>query len=575
VERPDGEGPVLWPEQLTFEADRVMGVWCSPAPGDERLIYARDSGGNENAQLFLLSTDGGHETALTRGYEQAMHGLGAWSADGRQILFTANRRDPGLFDLYLQPLDGEARLVWKNPEPGFVINLSFSPDGRRAIMTHMASSFHHDVIEVELASGEARRLTPARDEARYEQVCYAADGRSLYINTDLDSEVLHIRRLWPEDGRMEPVVALSWDVELMTMAPDGRSLAYVVNVDGASELYLLDLATGQARAAPGLGATPGVISAMDEGPVFSRDSRALAFSLESAIRPSDIHVWDLASDTVRPVTRSSQGGIPAESFVAPEPVHYPTFDGLGTPSGPGIPAWFFRPAGVAAGRTPVIVLVHGGPEAQARPYFQPLIQYLIQQGYAVLVPNVRGSTGYGKAYSHLDDVDKRMDSVADLAAAARWLREQPGVDGERLVVYGGSYGGFMVLSALATYPELWAAAVDIVGISNFVTFLENTSGYRRAHREAEYGSLATDRAFLERISPLHHVDQMRAPLFVIHGANDPRVPLSEAHQLVNALKARGVPVELMVFDDEGHGLVRLKNKLAAYPAAIEFLARYV
>jgi dipeptidyl aminopeptidase/acylaminoacyl peptidase len=566
---------VLWPDPLTFEADRVMGVWFSPAPRDDRLIYTRDAGGNEKAQFYLLSVGSGRETALTEGYEEAMHLFGAWSEDGTQIAFAANRRNPGLFDLYLQPLDGDARLVWENPEPGYLRNLSFSPDGQRVVMTRMASSFRHDLIEVELASGMARTRTPSPEEARYEGVRYAPDGQSLYINTDLGSDYLQICRLWLEDLRIEPVVALGWDVELMTLAPDGRSLAYVVNVAGASELRLLDLVTGKTRVAPGLGSPPGVVALMDEILVFAPDSRRLAFSFTSAVRTFDIHVWDLVADEVRPATRSSHGGIPVESFIAPELVHYPTFDGLGTPEGGGIPAWFYKPAEGDAGRMPVIVLVHGGPEFQSRPFFYPLIQYFLQRGYGVFAPNVRGSTGYGKAYSHLDDVEKRMDSVADLAYAAHWLKEQADVDGDRLVVYGGSYGGFMVLSALSTYPDLWAAGVDIVGISNFVSFLENTSDYRRAHREAEYGSLAANRAFLEGISPLRHVEQMAAPLFVIHGANDPRVPLSEAKQLVRALRARGVPVEFLVFDDEGHGLVKLKNKLVAYPAVVGFLDRHV
>jgi dipeptidyl aminopeptidase/acylaminoacyl peptidase len=504
-----------------------------------------------------------------------MHLFGAWSKDGTQILFAANRRDPVLFDLYLQPVDGEARLVWESPEPGFLLNLSFSPNGQRVVMTRMASSFRHDLIEVELVSGVARKLTPSSEEARYDRVAYAPDGQSLYINTDLESEYLEIRRQWLDDLRLEPVVALGRDAELMTLARDGRSLAYVVNVDGASELHLRDLVTGATRVAPGLATPPGVVAWLDEALAFAPDSGSLAFSFTSAIRTSDIYVWDLATGNVRPVTRSSHGGIPFESFIAPEFVRYPTFDGLGTPEVQGIPAWFYKPTDGQAGRAPVIVLAHGGPEDQFRPAFNPLIQYFLQRGYGVFGPNVRGSTGYGKAYSHLGDVEKRMDSVADLAYAARWLKEQADVDGDRLVVYGGSYGGFMVLSALCTYPELWAAGVDIVGISNFVSFLENTSGYRRAHREAEYGSLAADRAFLESISPLRHVERMRAPLFVIHGANDPRVPLTEAEQLVNALKARGVPVDLMVFEDEGHGLAKLKNKLVAYPAVVGFLGRHV
>ena len=256
-------------------------------------------------------------------------------------------------------------------------------------------------------------------------------------------------------------------------------------------------------------------------------------------------------------------------------MRYPTFDLDERGGRRHIPAWFYRPAGDPSQTLPAILLVHGGPEGQYRPGFSFLAQYLVHNGYAVLAPNVRGSTGYGKAYSHLDDVEKRMDSVADLAHAARWLKGQEGIDGERLAVYGGSYGGFMVLSALTTYPDLWAAGVDIVGISNLATFLENTSAYRRAHREAEYGSLARDRVFLERIAPIHHLDQIAVPLMVIHGANDPRVPLSEAEQLVQALEGRGIPVEFLVFDDEGHGLVKLKNKLVAYPAIVAFLDRYL
>jgi dipeptidyl aminopeptidase/acylaminoacyl peptidase len=550
-----------------------MGLWCSPAPGDNRLIYTRDVGGNENAQIYLHDpTDGSHRS-LTAGHEGAMHIFGEWSRDANRILFAANRRNLGLFDLYLQPLDGETRLVWENPEPGFLANLCFSPNGDRAAATLMSSSFSHHLFEVDLHSGTARRISPGAGNTRYEEVCYDPSGRSLLLNTDLDSDFLRIARLNLDDLSVEPVVSQAVDIELMTLSPDGRAVAYAANLDGASELRLLDLASGATRVAPLPGGTPGVVGAMDWRLAFSAGSSSLAFSFTSAVRTSDIYVWDLLSDRVQPITRSAHGGVPVHSFVAPELVHFPTFDGADHGSPRLIPAWFFRPRVRSGAPAPVILLVHGGPESQTRPYFHPLIQYFLQRGYAVFAPNVRGSTGYGKVYSHLDNVEKRMDSVADLAHGARWLREQPGVDGDRLVVYGGSYGGFMVLSALCTYPDLWAAGVDIVGISSFTTFLENTSDYRRAHREAEYGSLETDREFLESISPINHVDRIAAPLIVIHGANDPRVPLSEAEQLVEALSSRDVPVEFIVFDDEGHGIAKLKNKLVAYPAIAGFLDR--
>jgi dipeptidyl aminopeptidase/acylaminoacyl peptidase len=264
-------------------------------------------------------------------------------------------------------------------------------------------------------------------------------------------------------------------------------------------------------------------------------------------------------------TASARGALPESAFVTPQLVRYPAFDGR------QIPSYLFLPRGVAAGRLPAVVHVHGGPEGQARPHFDPVWQYLAASGYAVVVPNVRGSTGYGYEYQSLDDVRLRMDSVADLAATVRWLDEEGIADPRRIAVMGGSYGGFMVLAALTTYPDLWAAGVDIVGIANFVTFLENTGPWRRKLREPEYGSLENDREFLESISPIHHVDAITAALFVVHGANDPRVPVGEAEQIVSALRARGVSVEYLRFENEGHGLSKRANQVEAYPAIARFL----
>ncbi|HBY93998.1 MAG TPA: S9 family peptidase, partial [Chloroflexi bacterium] len=283
-----------------------------------------------------------------------------------------------------------------------------------------------------------------------------------------------------------------------------------------------------------------------------------------------LNVWavDAERGTVTRWTASSLATLPPEALVEPELVRYPSFDGL------TIPAFYFKPR-AATGAFPVVIDIHGGPEAQRRPLFSPVTQYLVSQGYAVLAPNVRGSAGYGKSYMHLDDVYRRMDSVADIKAAYEWLIREGGAAPDKVAVYGGSYGGFMVLSALTTYPELWAAGVDIVGIANFVTFLENTSAYRRKVREAEYGSLERDRDFLQSISPLTHVDRITAPLVVIHGANDPRVPVGEAEQVVAALQERQVPVEYLCYPDEGHGFAKLENRLDAYPKVVAFLDHYV
>jgi dipeptidyl aminopeptidase/acylaminoacyl peptidase len=303
--------------------------------------------------------------------------------------------------------------------------------------------------------------------------------------------------------------------------------------------------------------------------VWSPDNQRLAFSFISATAPADVWVLDIESQVLWQATRSTSGGIPMSHFVAPTLVHYPTFDQR------EIPAFLYLPQGQPARDLPVVINVHGGPEGQARPVFNGVIQYLVAQGFAVLTPNVRGSSGYGHTYMSLDDVRKRMDSVADLQQAALWLRASGIADPARIVVMGGSYGGFMTLSAITTYPELWAAAVDIVGIANFVTFLENTHPWRRKLRECEYGSLENDREFLEEISPIRHVARITAPLFVIHGANDPRVPVGEAEKIVAALQQREVPVEYLRFADEGHGLIKRANRLVAYPAVVSFLEKYL
>jgi len=565
-------GTILWPEQLTFETDRVMQAQFSPVE-EGRLLYTRDIGGNEKQQLFLLSEGGSPDVNLTQGFEDVTHAFGAWAKDGSAVYFAANRRNRALFDFYKQPLDGESILVWQNDAPGYLFSVDIAPDGQRAIVTRASSSFSHTLLEIDLTNGTARQLLASEEPVRFTAAHYAADGRVLYIITDLDADFLYIARLDLDTGALERLIAPEWDCDALSLAPDGQSLAYIVNVEGAHHIHLYDLATGTTRDAPGIAEWAGVVRG--DQLAFSPDGRRIAFALTTATRAANIYVWDLTKDAVYPVTQSSHGGLATEDFVAPELIRYPTFDtdAGGTPC--TIPAWFFKSQNESGEPVPAVVVVHGGPEGQFQPVFTFFVQYLVNNGYAVLAPNVRGSTGYGKIYSHLDDVEKRMDSVADLAYAARWLAEQPGIDGDRLVVYGGSYGGFMVLAAITAYPELWAAGVDVVGISNFVTFLENTSAYRRAHREAEYGSLARDRDFLESIAPIRHVDNIVAPLFVVHGANDPRVPLSEAEQLVAALQARNVPVEFQVFDDEGHGVVKLKNKLVMYPAIVSFLDKYL
>ena len=580
-----------WPEQLTFESERVNFAKYGP---EGRMVFGMDTGGNELQQLYLLSPDGSQVRNLTN-RPDAMHYWGSWSRDGRTLAFASNRRDPRYFDAYLCDLEtGEVRLVYQADATIYAGPLS--PDGRWLILIRVNRSLDDDLLLLDLASGEAIHLTPHDGKASYEGAQWSADGQSLYLATDQDRDTAALVRLDVATRTWHVLDAPDWDVENVTLSPDGQRLAYTVNVDGWSELRALDVATGQRVDVPG-GLPQGVISVLPvcrdpragSALTWSPDSRSLAVCLSSGTRPPDVWRVEVGrgeedgrirsageggggraqGGSVRQLTHSSLAGVPASELVEPQVIRYPTFDGR------PIPALYYVPPREAAGRRPVVVYVHGGPEGQSQPNFNNVIAYFVHRGYAVLAPNVRGSTGYGRVFTHLDDVEKRMDSVADLKAAVEWLTTQGGADPQRIAVMGGSYGGFMTLAAVTEYPELWAAAVDIVGIGNFVTFLERTGAYRRSHRESEYGSLERDRDLLERISPIHKVDRITAPMMVIHGANDPRVPIFEAEQMVASLQARNHPVEYLRFEDEGHGIVKLANKLVAYPAIGDFLDRYL
>ncbi len=411
--------------------------------------------------------------------------------------------------------------------------------------------------------------------ARFYLLGYSKDGESIILTTDFDSDFLYVGKLNLGNLEVKTLVDTDWDVIGLAVSPDGRQLAYEVNEAGASRLAILDMISRESRWID-LGKVPGVIPVMGYGdsPVFSPSSKVLAFPFTNATSTTDIHALDIQGTEVNRVTYSSNGGLMPESFIPPQLIHYPTFDHDRSGKVRMIPAWFYKPK-KTEGKAPAMLIVHGGPEGQSRPSFDFRTQYFLQKGYAIFVPNVRGSTGYGKTYSHLDDVRKRMDSVTDLAYGALWLKEQPDIQANQLIVMGGSYGGFMVLSALTAYPDHWAAGIDIVGISNLATFLKNTSEYRRRHREAEYGSLAHDREFLESIAPINHIEKIKVPLIVIQGANDPRVPMSESDQMVKALRKLEKTVDYLIFDNEGHGIFRLENKTVAYTAIVEFLNKHL
>lgn len=554
------DGAEQWPDQRTFYDERVTFVQYNPRRG--LLAFGRDAGGNELDQLYVMDDDGQLVRRLTHSPEHK-HMFGGWSPDGTAIAYSANTRHPAHFDLHLVAVQrGEQKLIYEGSGWNYVA--AWLHDGRHLITGHLHSNMDNDLYLFDLKTGERTHLTSHTGDARYLQVCPLPDSSGFYLLADEDREFrslafydLSTRTLrYLDDGAYE------WDREALALSEDGRWLAMLSNEGGWSVLELRDLYEERCYAVEAL--PGGVAGGLSIPP--TNDHCVLTHT--GPRDPMDIWVVDFDTRSPRRWTRSARAGIPRETLTEPEAVHFHSFDGI------KIPALYYRPKNGDAS-LPVVIDVHGGPESQRRPNFSAVTQYLVQHGYAVLAPNVRGSTGYGRTYTHLDDVEKRMDSVADLRSAYEWLVEHGDADSRRIGLMGGSYGGFMVLAGLTTYPDLWAAGVDIVGIANFVTFLENTGPWRRKVREREYGSLDGDRAFLKSISPINRVDKIQAPLMVVHGANDPRVPLGEAEQIVAALQERDVPVEFLVYDDEGHGLAKLSNRLDAYPKIVRFLDKYL
>jgi len=547
-----------WPEQLTFYQERIGMVEFSPVA--DELVFGMDAGGNERQQLFLLKGDGSEVKQLTHEPE-AIHSFGGWAHDGRRIAFASNRSNPRHFHVYIMDIrSGEARLVFERD--GTNRPVGWSPDDRRLLIVRANTNMDHDIFLFDLEDGVARHVTPHEGEAAFVQPCWDPEGLGFYVISNQDRDLRALLYYDLESETFSPVVEGEHEVEGVVVSPDGSHLAYTINNEGYSELWLLERDSGSRRRVESL--PVGVCLSMDWLP----NGDGLSVSLSGPRHNTNVWVVDAADGSSRQLTRASSAGIPLDALVEPELIHYESFDGL------EIPAFYYRPPSVA-GPLPVIVDIHGGPEGQRRVNFNPVTQYLVDCGYAVFAPNVRGSAGYGKEYIHLDDVENRMDTVTDIKHGVDWLISQGGADPGRIAVMGGSYGGFMVLACITEYPDLWAAAVDVVGIANFVTFLQNTGPWRRHLREAEYGSLENDYEFLVSVSPIHKAHHIKAPLMVIHGANDPRVPIGEAEQIVDSVKGKGGIVHYLRFEDEGHGLVKLPNRIEAYRKVADFLELYL
>ncbi len=577
LDPPDHPDQVPPLRPLTDLPDRVGGRYV---PGGRRLVVSADSGGNERAQLYLLDVEADAEPVTQISDLRPLvvdpdhvHGLAGVSPDGRLVAFLSNRRNGIDFDLWVVDIaSGEQRCLydaggWCQPGSGF------SPDGRLvSVIRPGARPLDDDLLLVDVQTAALTVIDPHPEEAAIVGAPAWLDPTRFVVSTSVGRDTRALVRFDLTEGGRHPLVAGEWDVAGWSSA-DGSTLLAAVNDDGATRGVFVDPWTGER-----LGQLPlpedgvmGMASALPR-PRLAPDGSSVTYTFTSPTRPADVWCHDRGADTSRRLTVSPATVAP-DGLVGPERHHLTSFDGE------RISVSLYRPShaperdsgNAAASLTPAVLRIHGGPESQSMLSYAPLLQAIVASGVAVVVPNVRGSTGYGKRFAALDDTTHRLDSVADLAAVHDWLAGV-GLDPARAGLVGTSYGGYMVLAGCTFQPGRWVAGIDEVGMSDLVTFLEHTSPYRRSHRELEYGSLAADREFLASASPLRRVDDLRARLFVIHGTNDPRVPLSEAEQLVASLRRRDIPCELAVYDDEGHGLSRLANKLDAYPRAVAFLA---
>ncbi|MBU1318860.1 MAG: S9 family peptidase [candidate division Zixibacteria bacterium] len=550
--------PEGWPYQLTTFKDGID--FYSPSYDFKYAVVGASVGGNEDAQLYLLDVMTGRIKKLTDSPE-VRYGAPIWTRDGSTIYFRSNKTNGTDFQVWkMNILDGEEILV--QDKTGYNGPAGLSRDGKYLLTYTYTSNVDNNYYLYDLATSEERLLTPHEGDAMCESFSLTPDGTTAYIVTNANED--GIARLAKMDIASLEIEFLEdnskWENEGCLLSDDGRYLAWRVNDEGYSKPYIKDIKTGTMLPTPPL---EGMF-----GDGWMSEVKSLLFSFNSPTMAPDLWLWDWETQTLKRITYSTYAGIDPSLFTDPELIHYESFDGL------EVPAFIFLPAGYKGGEIPFIIDAHGGPEGQYRPSFARHFQYLLLNGYGILAVNPRGSSGYGRDYMAMDDYKKRLNSIKDYAWAAKWLIKNGYTRESMLGIKGGSYGGYVVMASLTEYPSLYRAGIDNVGIVNFVTFLQNTRDYRRAMRESEYGPLS-DSAFLSSISPIHKMDKVKAALMVVHGENDPRVPVGEARQIIDAMQARGAEVVSLIYPDEGHGISKLSNRLDYYRQMVDFFDKYL
>lgn len=564
------DGPGRARRQITFFDEPIRGGAFVPGSFGQKVLYSMDRGGTENNQIYLLNVADGVSTMLTDG--KSKNDTLLISHSGNRIAFCSTARNGKDYDIYVGNAPAyKPRKVWE--VSGMFQPSSFDEAGKRLIVEEYISEkvSHLHILDIE--SGKATPFTPKEDQFSYGNGVFSPDGRYVFFTSDRGGQFRQLFRREVKSGEDTVLTSdLPWDIDSIEVSKN--SVAFTSNYGGQSRLYTMPIDDKKYVQYPGVqGATVTDLH-------FSGDGRRLAFTMTSPTLPGDVFVLNAAGKSSAPWssadmvrwTESEAGGLAISRFVSPVIMDFPTFDTAKDGKPRAIPAYYYRPEG--EGPFPVVIMIHGGPEAQERLRFVGFVQYLVSEmKLAVVIPNVRGSTGYGRDYHMLDDWDKREDSVKDIGSLLDWIEKQKELDSKRVAVYGGSYGGYMVLACLTNFPNRIKAGVDIVGIANFITFLEKTSPYRQDLRRAEYGDErdAKMRATFEKISPINNTDKMTAALYVQHGANDPRVPANEAEQIVKKLRDKGRTVWYMLAKDEGHGFAKKENRDLATLTATMFL----
>lgn len=547
--------------QLTFFDEPV--AEAAAAPDGRSFLFTKDVGGNEFYQVYSYDLASGEYRLLSDGKSRNTGLL--WSRSGRSYAYSTTRRNGRDTDVHV----GSAGMAASRPvveREGSWSALDFSPDESRLLLMKYISINQSELWIAGLRTGTLERFHPRSEPVSFSAARFSRDGKGVYYVSDEGSDFRQLR-YENLDGSGARILTADtpWDVEEIELADGGTYLAYVVNADGISQLRVLNLRTGRTPALPPI--PDGLIGGLQ----FDGGGRRLGFHLNSARSPTDVYSLDVGDSKLTRWTTSETGGLDAARFTEPRLIRYQSFDRLSVPA-------FYYP-GRGEGPRPVLIQIHGGPESQALPTFNPLIEFYTRElGISVLLPNVRGSSGYGKRYLQLDNGEKREDSVRDIGALLDWIELQPGLDAARVAVMGGSYGGYMTLASMTHYSERLRAGIDVVGISNFVSFLTNTQDYRRELRRAEYGDERDPRmrALLQHISPLTHAARITRPIFVVQGANDPRVPQSESEQMVATIREHnGGEVWYLLARDEGHGFRKKSNRDYYNNAVVLFLQRYL